>query len=468
MPEHILFLTGRLAQKSLEKVLAGMQPAPFTWTVTDIGISVAGLMTADMIRRRVPAPVAADRIMVPGRCRGEVDDLARHYGIPVVRGPDELKDIPQHFGRRGAPPDLSRHDVDIFAEIVDAPRMSVDAILERGRRYRRDGADVIDLGCLPDTPFPHLEDAVRALKEDGQRVSVDALEPEELLRGGRAGADFLLSLNEDTLWLADEVAATPVLIPSRAGDLESLLRAVRALKERGRPFLADAILDPIHFGMADSIVRYHRLRQEFPEVRIMMGTGNVSELTDADTSGIHAVLLGLASELRVSAVLTTEVSSHACRAVKEIDAARRLMYAAREAHSLPRDFSDALLTVHGRKPFPDSPQEIAELAGTIKDPSFRVQVSSAGIHVYNRAGHHVAADPFELFPLLDLGNDSGHAFYLGVELARAQIALQLGKRYAQDEELRWGCAVEPAPEDKRVHRAPGSTLQAKLKTGSGA
>jgi len=41
--------------------------------------------------------------------------------------------------------------------------------------------------------------------------------------------------------------------------------------------------------------------------------------------------------------------------VKEIDAARRMMYAAREAHSLPRDFSDALLTVHGRKPFPDAP-----------------------------------------------------------------------------------------------------------------
>lgn len=468
MSEHILFLTGHLACKSLETVLAGMQPAPFAWTVTDIGISVAGLMTADMIRRRVPAPVAADRIMVPGRCRGDVAGLAQHYGIPVVRGPDELKDIPQHFGRRGREPDLSRHDVEIFAEIVDAPRMSVDAIVERARTFRRDGADVIDLGGLPDTPFPNLEEAVRALKDDGQCVSVDSVQTDELLRGGRAGADYLLSLTEDTLWVADEVAATPVLIPARTGDVESLLRAVRTLRAQGRAFLADAILDPIHFGMAESIVRYHRLRQEFPDVRIMMGTGNVSELTDADTSGIHAVLLGLASELHVSAVLTTEVSSHACRAVKEIDAARRMMYAAREAHSLPRDFSDALLTVHGRKPFPDSPQEISELARTIKDPSFRVQVSHAGVHVYNRDGHHVAADPFELFPRLGLGNDAGHAFYMGVELARAQIALQLGKRYAQDEELRWGCAVEPVPEDRRAHRAPGPTLNPSLKTGSGA
>ena len=32
------------------------------------------------------------------------------------------------------------------------------------------GADVIDLGCLPDTPFPHLEEAVGALKEQGYKV----------------------------------------------------------------------------------------------------------------------------------------------------------------------------------------------------------------------------------------------------------------------------------------------------------
>jgi dihydropteroate synthase-like protein len=207
------------------------------------------------------------------------------------------------------------------------------------------------------------------------------------------------------------------------------------------------------------VARYRRLRQEFPEVPIMMGTGNVSELTDADTSGMHAVLLGLAAELGVVAVLTTEVSPHARRAVKEIDAARRMMHAAQRERSLPRDFSDALLTVHGRRPFPDTPQEIAALARAVKDPSYRVQVSHDGIHVYNRDGHHVAADPFDLYPRLALEGDAGHAFYLGVELARAQIAWQLGKRYVQDEELRWGCATDPAPEDQARQRAPGSTLR---------
>ena len=151
--------------------------------------------------------------------------------------------------------------------------MSVAQIIERAARYRADGADVIDLGCLPDEPFPHLEEAVAALKEAGFAVSVDSMETDELLRGGRAGADYLLSLRESTLWLADEVASTPVLIPESGDDLESLFRAVDAMTGKGREVLADAILDPVHFGFTRSVVRYQRLRERYPELPIMMGTG---------------------------------------------------------------------------------------------------------------------------------------------------------------------------------------------------
>ena len=461
MPERILFLTGRLAEKSLHRVLEDMLPSEFTYQVRDIGINVAGLMTSDMIRRRVPEKPEADRIVVPGRCRGDLDALAAHYGIPVERGPDELKDLPLFFGRSGKAADLSRHDVKIFAEIVDAPRMTIEAVLERALRFRHDGADVIDLGCLPETAFEQLEQMVRALKDGGFAVSVDSVDPDELLRGGRAGADYLLSLNEETLWVADEVASTPVLIPSSPGDCESLHRAMRALSDRGRAFYADPILDPIHFGFSDAIVRYVELRRAYPQVPIMMGIGNLTELTEADTSGITAILMGLVSELRVSAILTTEVSPHARRAVREADVARRMMYAAREDSSLPRGYTSDLLTVHGQKPFPDTPEEIAEMARAIKDPSFRVQVSTDGIHVYNRNGHHRATDPFDIWPALKLQQDGGHAFYMGVETARAQIAWQLGKRYAQDQEIDWGCALDRDPDDKREQCAPGTTLEAR-------
>ena len=307
--EHIVFLTGRLAQPALERVLAGIDDAPFTWEVREIGLQVAALMTADMIRRRVAAPVAADRIIVPGRCRGDVDALSAHYGMPVQRGPEELKDLPRFFDRQAKPIDLSEYEVAVFAEIVDAPRLTVQAILERAALHRRDGADVIDLGCLPATRFDHLEDSVRALKEAGFTVSVDSMDAQELKRGGLAGADYLLSLNADTLWLAEEVASTPVLIPRTPADEASLDTAIEALQRRGRAFLADAILDPIPFGFTSSVVRYHRLRERHPEAAIMMGIGNLTELVEADTSGINAVLFGIAAELNVAAVLTTQVLS---------------------------------------------------------------------------------------------------------------------------------------------------------------
>ena len=463
MTEHILFLTGKLAEKSLHRVLESIQPTSFSYEVLNIGLNVAGLMTTDLIRRRVSDTGKATRIIVPGRCRGDMPALTQHYGIPFERGPEEVKDLPEFFGKKKKRRDLSKYAVKIFAEIVDATQLDIPAILKRAERYKSDGADVIDLGCLPDTPFPHLEDAIGALKAAGFKVSVDSIDSEELLRAGKAGADFLLSLKEDTLWIADEVPSIPILIPNQAGDLESLYRTIDSLLTKNKPFIADAILDPIHFGFTQSIVRYHALRERYPHVEIMIGVGNLTELTDADTSGINAILMGIISELSIGSILTSEVSPHARRAVREADAARRIMFAAREDMSLPKDYSNALLIAHDRKPFPDTEDEIRETAAAIKDPSFRVQVSVSGVHVYNRDGFHTADDPFALFPKLNVESDGSHGFYLGVELARAQIAWQLGKRYTQDQELNWGVATDSKNEDQSAYHAMGTTLQKKSK-----
>ncbi|MBT9595492.1 MAG: dihydropteroate synthase [Vitreoscilla sp.] len=456
--EHIVFLTGRLAQPGLERVLGGIDAAPFTWEVREIGLQVAALMTADMIRRRVAAPVQAHRIIVPGRCRGDLDALTRHFGIPVQRGPEELKDLPRYFDRAAKPIDLGEYEVAIFAEIVDAPRLTVGGIIERARRYAADGANVIDLGGLPETRFDHLAESVQALKAEGFQVSVDSMDPAELVRGGRAGADYLLSLSLDTLWVADEVDSTPILIPREPADEASLHEAIETMQRRGRPFMADPILDPIPFGLTASIVRYHRLRSRFPEVPIMMGVGNLTELTEADTSGINAVLFGIAAELKVAAVLTTQVSEHARRAVREADWARRIMHAATRLNALPKGISDALMTVHAKHPFPDTPAEIDATAALVRDPNFRVQITRAGLHVYNRDGLRLGQDPFELWPQLRLDDDAAHAFYMGVELARAEIAWRLGKRYVQDQPLDWGCAADRQTDDLNRWCAPGTTM----------
>jgi hypothetical protein len=190
-------------------------------------------------------------------------------------------------------------------------------------------------------------------------------------------------------------------------------------------------------------------------------------LTEADTTGINAVLFGVISELRITSVLTTEVSPHARSAVREAELARRVMFAARAENRLPKGLDGGLLAVHDRKPFPYSQSEIAELAAQIRDPSYRVQVSAEGISVFNRDGLVMGVDPFDLFPRLDqLKDDAPHAFYMGVELAKARIAWQLGKRYVQDEELRWGVAAPPAEPEAQgggkgahAYKPAGSTLQ---------
>jgi dihydropteroate synthase-like protein len=462
MGESILFLTGHLARPRLEAVLEAMQ-AGFDWKVLDIGVKVAALMTEDIIARRLPKPVEADKIMLPGRCRADLDRLSERFGVPFLRGPDELKDLPVYFGRARKASDMTHYDIQIFAEIVDASALSVEAILQRAEGYLQKGANVIDLGCLPDTPFPHLEETIRALKEKGYQVSLDSADADELLRGGRAGADFLLSLNEETLHIADQVASTPVLIPKEHGDMASLYRAMDALDAKQRKYLVDPVLDPINFGFMKSLERYAEVRRERPDAEILMGTGNLTELTDADTTGITAILLGIASELHIKNVLVVQVSPHTRRTVEEHDLARRIMYASRAENDLPKDYADGLLALHSRRPFPQTPEEIVEAAGEVRDKNFRIEIAEDGIHIYNRDGHHVAQDAFDLFPKLGVEQDGAHAFYLGAELARAEIAFRLAKRYSQDEPLDWGVAADAPAEDRTRLKEAGHTLIAKRK-----
>jgi hypothetical protein len=212
-------------------------------------------------------------------------------------------------------------------------------------------------------------------------------------------------------------------------------------------------------------VRYRELRRRHPDVEILMGLGNLTELTGADTVGITAALMGIASELSIRNMLVVQVSPHARRAVKELDVARRVMYRAREEHALPIGYSEALLCLHDRRPFSYGAEALAELASQIRDPSFRIQVNADGIHIFNRDGLRSGVDPFALFPHLGLEDDGAHAFYIGVELARAQTAWQLGKTYSQDEELDWGCAADKVrPQTpQQDYQAAGHTLAVKKK-----
>jgi dihydropteroate synthase-like protein len=298
---------------------------------------------------------------------------------------------------------------------------------------------------------------VRALRAGGFAVSVDSAAGDELYRGGVAGANFLLSLTANTLDIAAETGAIPILIPASHGDLPSLLEAAERAEQRGIEAILDPVVDPIHFGFMASLARYADLRKALPDAEILMGTGNLTELTGADSAGVTATLLGICSELAVRNLLVVQVSPHTRRTIQEHDAARRIMFAARADGDLPKRYGDALLCLHDLRPFPNTPREIRELAAEVKDGNFRIEVADDGIHVYNRDGHHTGQDALSLYPKLGVAADGAHAFYLGTELMKAEIAWRLGKRYAQDAPLNWGCAADLPDEDLTTPQSPGPT-----------
>ncbi len=460
MSERLLLLTGHLAYPRLERMVASFGLAAKDWRIHDIGVKVAALMTQEIILRRLPRPVEADRVILPGRCRADLAVLAREFGVPFERGPEEIADLPVYLGRSGGQPDLSRFDMRIFAEIVDASTLTVSDVVARAKKLSMAGADVIDLGCLPDTTFDHMEATIAALHAEGLKVSVDSANFQELERAVRANADHLLSLDENSLSiLPDGSKLTPVLVPSPHGDLDSLQRAAAKARAKNIDFILDPILDPIHFGFADSVARYVELRRREPDAEIMMGTGNLTELTDADSSGVTAILLGLCSELKIRHILTVQVSPHTRRTIEEHDAARRMLFAARADAALPKGYSDALLQVHDKRPFGSTPDEIAELAKDLRDANFRIETAQDGIHVYARDFHCLATDAMSLFASLGVEKDGAHAFYLGTELMKAEIAFSLGKRYRQDEPLAFGAAVDKSAEDEARFKEMGHTMR---------
>ena len=116
------------------------------------------------------------------------------------------------------------------------------------------------------------------------------------------------------------------MIPANPGDLNSLKRVVKLVQSKNIDFFADPILDPIHYGFAESIQRYIKLKKSFPNIKIFMGTGNLTELTDCDSAGVNAILMGLVSELSINAVLVVQVSDHCKNSIRETDAARKIMF----------------------------------------------------------------------------------------------------------------------------------------------
>jgi dihydropteroate synthase-like protein len=320
---------------------------------------------------------------------------------------------------------------------------------------------VIDLGCSLDKKFTDAAEVIELLKARGLAVSIDTFDKDEILAADRAGVDYVLSINGANLELAEDLRCTVVVIPDFGEGLETLDRSIAHLERVDRPYIIDPILEPISSGFAASLDRYVRVRERYPQAEMLMGIGNLTELTDADSTGVNALLIGLCQELGIRSVLTTEVIAWARGAVREIDVARRLMYAAVTRRVIPKHIDDRLVTVKDARPKFSTEAELRALQAAITDPNFRIATTREAICVFNNHIFIQGTDIQALFDELPV-EDPSHAFYLGKELMKAGLALRLGKTYVQEQPLRWGyLTVEGAESGHRRVRLEAARRKAR-------
>ena len=443
-PSRVLFVTGKLAEPALRSTLAQLE-APFAHDVAMLPITVAALMTTDWIAKHLEVPEGTDLVLIPGLCEGATASISDRFTVRVEKGPKDLREIPEYFGQAAAREDYGAWDIEIIAEINNAPRLTREEIVRAALYFRDEGADYIDIGCTPGLAFPALGDVVRELVAAGMRVSIDTFNADEIRTAVDAGATLVLSINGSNLDVARALAGRDVRVialPDFGAPLATIEPTLELLTKLKIPFLIDPIIEPIGFGFMASLERYAEARRRWPNAEMMMGIGNITELTAADSTGINAILIAICQELRVRAVLTTEVIPWAHGSVREIDIARRLMHHAITKKIPPKRVDDRLVTIKDPKILEYGEAELRELQSRITDPNFRIFTDRDTITVLNRDLFVRGTDIQEIF--LQLGVDEAtHAFYLGKELAKAKLAITLGKTYRQEGSLSWGYLTPP-------------------------
>jgi len=420
----------------------------FQYEIAVPGIQVAALLHTELLRRRLTIPEGTDRVILPGWCQGDISDLHDQFRVPFERGPKNLYDLPEHFGL-GKRKNVSLQDfnIEIIAEINHATERSLKSVLEEAAALAADGADVIDVGCVPGTSDDgRVSQIVTALREQNLRVSIDSFDRAEVEQAVASGVELILSCNQTNIDWVSELGTEVVVIPDTPLDMESLDRSVEQLMSANVSFRIDPIIEPIGMGFTASLQRYIDTRTKYPDLPVMMGTGNITELTEVDSAGVNMILAAICEELQIHSVLTTQVINWCGSSVAELNRSRRLVHHAIAEGVVPKHVDSSLLMLRDAQVRRESEESLNDMATALTDANYRIFAGAKAVHLMNRDGHWSGSDSFEVFARALQQAKSKlseeHAFYLGYEMARAELARHLNKNYAQDEPMQWGLLGE--------------------------
>lgn len=461
---HVHFVTGRLAEAALREVVAHVVAIrPMRYSIGVMPITVAALMTPRWLVRHLVVPDEATVVVLPGYLEPHRQELEEMFGVAVVCGPKDLRQLPEFFGGKQPRDEVMRdYDIRIIAEINHAPQMSRQELVAAAKQLRADGADMIDIGCDPSTRWTTIGDAFTALSDEAIPVSVDTFDCWEAATACKHGAALVLSVNQSNRRQAVDWGTEVVAIPDTPDDLASLDATVEYLATRGVPMRLDPILEPIGMGFTQSLMRYVQTRRRYPDAAMMMGIGNLTELTDVDSAGVNLMLLAICEELSITSVLTTQVINWARSSVRECDLARRLVHYSIRHQTPPKRLDTSLVILRDAKLRAYSSEVLSRWAAEVRDNNYRLFAQDDKIHLISAGLHLSDDDPFRLFAALmsqpqSTNVDPGHAFYLGFEMAKAMTALTLGKQYEQDQSLDWGYLTRHEEHhrlERKRHRGP--------------
>jgi dihydropteroate synthase-like protein len=496
----VLLVTGRLAERRV-KAIAERHGCKVFIAPT----KVASLITPSQVVEGLKDIQGVDLILVPGLMRGNLSDIENNLTIPTYRGPKDVADLDfvvENLGKfelsKTVPADeilsaelreralreireidTRRHRDDllkrpgniligevgvgwdfplrIVAEIVDVEELPIDEIIEKGKYFVESGADILDIGIAEAEPRK-VEEVIDVLKPLSVPLSIDTMEEANIECAMEHGIDMVMSFDKELIERFRDVNTPSVIIPARdelpalpAERVSMLEENVELAKKRGfKNIIPDPILMPPNSGLLDSLLAYREFNHRHPhEYPVLMGAGNVTELFDADSTGINALICSLASECNASIIFTAEASDKTKGSVAELNIAVKMMFLSSIRGSPPKDLGLDLLRLKEKRQKRPSLDEVPPVEEIVAEPreSYRLDPmgyikifvepkgircvhyhkGGAGISIFGRNAREISDT------LLSMGLVSTleHALYLGRELQKAEFAFQYDKSYIQ-------------------------------------
>jgi dihydropteroate synthase-like protein len=515
----VLLITGALAEQAVKRYA---QESNVETETLVLRIAVAALLTPQIIANELKTKKLENfnMILTPGLVRGDTSVISKVTGIPAFKGPRYAADLPTaldslceiQLSTMVSADDLLHEKLQqkafqeiektesnreellkkpgsmmvgnlavgkdfpmrFLAEIVDAALMDKETVQQTAKHFVMAGADIIDVGMVAGESQPqkakHIVEWVKQVVE--VPVSIDTLDPAEIKAAVDAGAELILSGDagniEEIAPFASKVAVVVIptnqcqgFFPKKALDrvkyLEEIIQKANQLGVKR--CLADLVLEPS--DILESFIAFKEFAARNPTVPLFVGVSNVTELFDADSVGLNAILARLSQEVNASILLATEKSAKAKGTVAEEVSAAKMMFLAKKRGSAPKDLGIDLLILKDKRsreePYNKKIEADAKVTKApeksepaILDPEGMFRISTdrtEDMLIVIRYTSLDMAKPIDIIKgktaeslytkivAMGLISKLDHAAYLGSELAKAEIAMRTGKEYVQDKGL---------------------------------